>query len=72
VHVTWEILTLPVPVLSSESVPDAEVPTSVLPKLRLELLSERKWVAPLVAVPETLTVKTLLLRAFVLKTMLPE
>jgi hypothetical protein len=31
---TWEMLTLPVPVLAIETVPEEEVPTRVLPKLK--------------------------------------
>jgi len=33
-QVTWEMLTLPVPALARETVPEEEVPTRVFPKLR--------------------------------------
>jgi hypothetical protein len=33
VQVTWEMLTLPVPVFARETLPEEEVPTKVLPKL---------------------------------------
>jgi hypothetical protein len=68
------MLTFPVPMFAKETVPDEELPTSVPPKLRLELLALSKYVCAgglLVAVPDTLTDSTLLLREFVLKTMVP-
>ena len=56
VAVTCEILTLPVPVFVKVMACDAELPTTVLPKLRLLTLEESKydWVDVAdVPVPET-------------------
>ncbi len=61
VAATWEILTLPVPVFVNVMACDAELPTRVLPKLRLLTLEESKYDcagagAGDVPVPETLIV----------------
>jgi len=42
VAATWEMLTLPVPVFVIVTACDAELPTRVLPKLRLLALEESK------------------------------